>query len=149
MSEWLKEPVLKTGVPATVPWVRIPPCPLSVVNHDANAAHVRIRRVAAYEHGRLHSTLAALHLASWRGGREAEGTGLLNRHTGKLVSRVRIPPSPLEGPPPPAPGLLLISVLPYMTTPVKPPRLRFAPSPTGYLHVGGARTALFNWLFVK
>lgn len=30
-----------------------------------------------------------------------------------------------------------------------PHRLRFAPSPTGYLHVGGARTALFNWLFVK
>ena len=29
-----------------------------------------------------------------------------------------------------------------------PPRLRFAPSPTGYLHVGGARTALFNWLYV-
>ena len=28
-------------------------------------------------------------------------------------------------------------------------RLRFAPSPTGFLHVGGARTALFNWLFVK
>lgn len=27
------------------------------------------------------------------------------------------------------------------------PRVRFAPSPTGYLHVGGARTALFNWLF--
>ena len=27
-------------------------------------------------------------------------------------------------------------------------RLRFAPSPTGYLHVGGARTALFNWLYV-
>ena len=27
-----------------------------------------------------------------------------------------------------------------------PPRLRFAPSPTGYFHVGGARTALFNWL---
>jgi glutamyl-tRNA synthetase len=30
-----------------------------------------------------------------------------------------------------------------------PHRLRFAPSPTGFLHVGGARTALFNWLFVK
>ena len=30
-----------------------------------------------------------------------------------------------------------------------PPRLRFAPSPTGYLHVGGARTALFNWLYVR
>ena len=29
------------------------------------------------------------------------------------------------------------------------PRLRFAPSPTGYLHVGGARTALFNWLYAK
>ena len=29
------------------------------------------------------------------------------------------------------------------------PRVRFAPSPTGYLHVGGARTALFNWLFVQ
>ena len=28
-------------------------------------------------------------------------------------------------------------------------RTRFAPSPTGYLHVGGARTALFNWLFAK
>ena len=28
-------------------------------------------------------------------------------------------------------------------------RLRFAPSPTGFLHVGGARTALFNWLYVK
>ena len=30
-----------------------------------------------------------------------------------------------------------------------PPRLRFAPSPTGYLHVGGARTALFNWLWAR
>ena len=28
-------------------------------------------------------------------------------------------------------------------------RLRFAPSPTGYLHVGGARTALFNWLLAR
>ena len=33
-----------------------------------------------------------------------------------------------------------------MTPPV---RVRFAPSPTGYLHVGGARTALFNWLFAR
>src|SRR5512134_3910704 len=30
-----------------------------------------------------------------------------------------------------------------------PPRVRFAPSPTGYLHVGGARTALFNWLYAR
>ena len=31
----------------------------------------------------------------------------------------------------------------------RPIRTRFAPSPTGYLHVGGARTALFNWLFAR
>ncbi len=30
-----------------------------------------------------------------------------------------------------------------------PPRTRFAPAPTGYLHLGGARTALFNWLFAR
>jgi hypothetical protein len=30
-----------------------------------------------------------------------------------------------------------------------PPRMRFAPSPTGSLHVGGARTALYNWLVAK
>ncbi|MGE5540063.1 MAG: glutamate--tRNA ligase [Gemmatimonas sp.] len=35
-----------------------------------------------------------------------------------------------------------------MTTPSKI-RVRFAPSPTGYLHIGGARTALFNWLFAR
>src|SRR5512145_1741057 len=28
-------------------------------------------------------------------------------------------------------------------------RVRFAPSPTGFLHVGGARTAIFNWLFAR
>jgi len=33
-----------------------------------------------------------------------------------------------------------------MTAPI---RVRFAPSPTGYLHVGGARTALFNWLYAR
>ena len=31
----------------------------------------------------------------------------------------------------------------------KIPRVRFAPSPTGQLHLGGARTALFNWLYAK
>jgi glutamyl-tRNA synthetase len=36
-----------------------------------------------------------------------------------------------------------------MSSPAVTPRLRFAPSPTGYLHVGGARTALFNWLYAK
>ena len=33
-----------------------------------------------------------------------------------------------------------------MTEPVV---TRFAPSPTGFLHIGGARTALFNWLYAK
>ena len=33
-----------------------------------------------------------------------------------------------------------------MTT---PPRTRFAPSPTGFLHIGGVRTALFNWLYSR
>ena len=28
-------------------------------------------------------------------------------------------------------------------------KVRFAPSPTGYLHIGSARTALFNWLYAK
>jgi glutamyl-tRNA synthetase len=31
----------------------------------------------------------------------------------------------------------------------KSPRVRFAPSPTGYLHVGGARTFIFNWLYAR
>jgi len=31
----------------------------------------------------------------------------------------------------------------------QPPRVRFAPSPTGVLHIGGARTALYNWLFAR
>ena len=32
---------------------------------------------------------------------------------------------------------------------IKNVRVRFAPSPTGYLHVGGARTAIFNFLFAR
>ncbi len=35
------------------------------------------------------------------------------------------------------------------TTSTSEVRVRFAPSPTGYLHVGGARTALFNWLYAR
>lgn len=46
----------------------------------------------------------------------------------------------------PGPG----SRFPVPDHPLPPaPRLRFAPSPTGYLHVGGARTALFNWLYAR
>src|SRR6202042_861007 len=33
--------------------------------------------------------------------------------------------------------------------PNQPPRVRFAPSPTGMLHVGSARTALYNWLYAR
>ncbi len=45
------------------------------------------------------------------------------------------------------PGVWLAMLAPFfMSAPV---RVRFAPSPTGYLHVGGARTALFNWLFAR
>lgn len=36
-----------------------------------------------------------------------------------------------------------------MTSDSRPVVTRFAPSPTGFLHIGGARTALFNWLFAK
>jgi glutamyl-tRNA synthetase len=36
-----------------------------------------------------------------------------------------------------------------MPSPTVTPRVRFAPSPTGYLHVGGARTALINWLYAR
>ncbi len=37
----------------------------------------------------------------------------------------------------------------HTSPPSTAPVVRFAPSPTGYLHIGGARTALFNWLFAK
>ena len=37
----------------------------------------------------------------------------------------------------------------YWITPMSDIRVRFAPSPTGYLHIGGARTGLFNWLFAR
>src|SRR6478735_8889056 len=36
-----------------------------------------------------------------------------------------------------------------MVSPAETVRVRFAPSPTGHLHVGGGRTALFNWLFAR
>ena len=36
-----------------------------------------------------------------------------------------------------------------MTEELTPARVRFAPSPTGYLHLGGLRTALFDWLYAR
>ena len=36
-----------------------------------------------------------------------------------------------------------------MPTPATPARVRFAPSPTGYLHIGGLRTALYNWFLAR
>ena len=39
--------------------------------------------------------------------------------------------------------------MPENTTHLIPPVTRFAPSPTGFLHIGGVRTAIFNWLYAK
>ena len=44
---------------------------------------------------------------------------------------------------------IVAPVTPPLTPPLTPPVVRFAPSPTGYLHIGGARTALFNWLYAQ
>ena len=49
-------------------------------------------------------------------------------------------------PPRPAHALLVRDPLPAMTDSIV---TRFAPSPTGFLHIGGARTALFNWLYAR
>ncbi len=50
-------------------------------------------------------------------------------------------------PPPQCPP---ISTLPHNLLAVAAPvRVRMAPSPTGFLHVGNVRTALFNWLFAR
>lgn len=43
----------------------------------------------------------------------------------------------------------LLSAATAGSRPGRGPRVRFAPSPTGYLHVGSARTALFNWLYAR
>src|SRR5215212_9257546 len=40
-------------------------------------------------------------------------------------------------------------ITPHSSFPIMSVRVRFAPSPTGYLHIGSARTALFNWLFAR
>jgi glutamyl-tRNA synthetase len=43
----------------------------------------------------------------------------------------------------------MVSALTQTDPPASPMRVRFAPSPTGALHIGGARTALFNWLLAR
>jgi len=55
--------------------------------------------------------------------------------------------SPTPSPKPQAPHLLPFH--PHMSDSSRPVRVRFAPSPTGYLHIGGVRSALFNWLFAR
>src|SRR5436190_22932181 len=49
--------------------------------------------------------------------------------------------------PPPVETWAPISIV--TSDPSVPVRVRFAPSPTGALHIGGARTALYNWLFAR
>ena len=72
----------------------------------------------------------------WRGWRRGK-EGSCREHPDPPMTRSR---SPIPDPRSPTPD-------PYNHLMV--PRVRFAPSPTGYLHVGGARTALFNWLFAR
>ena len=50
---------------------------------------------------------------------------------------------------PAMPDSILISSGGSLIAPAARPRVRFAPSPTGYLHIGGVRTALFNWLWAR
>src|SRR5258708_1698429 len=49
----------------------------------------------------------------------------------------------------PGAGAIWLVVLAQSWSPCMSVVVRFAPSPTGYLHIGGARTALFNWLFAR
>src|SRR4026207_85697 len=51
------------------------------------------------------------------------------------------------GRPPPVETWAPISIV--SSDPSIPVRVRFAPSPTGALHIGGARTALYNWLYAR
>src|SRR6476646_3409911 len=81
----------------------------------------------------------------WGGGREAEGGGLLNRYTGKTRIEGSNPSLPVREPAERR-AFVLTAIAAHV---MSPERLRFAPSPTGYLHVGGARTALFNWLYAR
>src|SRR5215208_555599 len=58
-----------------------------------------------------------------------------------------IPRSMVLGSPPPVETCAPISMTSQDTS--SAPRFRFAPSPTGALHIGGARTALYNWLLAR
>ncbi len=70
-----------------------------------------------------------------------------HRRCAQRVALARLQPALMSGP------LLIEGAqnvnLPRRALPMSQIVTRFAPSPTGYLHVGGARTALFNWLYAK
>src|SRR6187200_79232 len=61
--------------------------------------------------------------------------------------RISPPRSMARDRPPPVETWAPISIV--SSDPSVPVRVRFAPSPTGALHIGGARTALYNWLYAR
>src|SRR5262245_26745212 len=73
--------------------------------------------------------------------------------SGRNASRSRRPPTRDWAPPDDGRGSPLWRSRRWRSADMAGPeagvRVRFAPSPTGWLHVGGARTALFNWLFAR
>jgi hypothetical protein len=87
VSEWLKEPVSKTGVPVTVPWVRIPPCPLkgqaSGTRHQASLI-AKLMPGACW----LMPRCFVGQVAEWFKAHAWKACG------GATHSRVRIPPCP-------------------------------------------------------
>ena len=70
----------------------------------------------------------------------------LSRHLSRLALLSRFPSSSLPVFTVPFAARFTLHPSRLTSCPMSDVRVRFAPSPTGYLHIGGVRTALFNWL---